>query len=137
MTPRYEVVPVSIGNVLTLYNLYDTVDHHPIGTAWYLSDAERIVNRLNVVNKPALRPLLAMELADFRMKLEHEQQGFLNDDPQIALLLADLCDFLNFNEGERALVLGRNMLIQLARLDDAPVELDEMDAPADVVYIQV
>ncbi|MGV0974475.1 MAG: hypothetical protein ACOYBO_00945 [Azonexus sp.] len=69
---------------------------------------------------PRLRPLAAMEISDFRMFLEHENGVPLNEEPDIAMLLDNLCAFLHFNTGERALALGPDLLVLLNRFEDEP-----------------
>ena len=61
-----------------------------------------------------------MEIADFRMFLEYENGVPLNQEPDIAMLLDNLCAFLNFNTGERALALGSDLLVLLNRFENDP-----------------
>jgi hypothetical protein len=87
------------------------------------ADAEFIAAKLNGPRNqtnPRLRPLAAMEIADFRMFLERENGVPLNQEPDIAILLGNLCDFLQFNPGERALALGADLLVLLNRFEDEP-----------------
>jgi hypothetical protein len=71
-----------------------------------------------VFNNPRWRQLLATELADFRMLLEHENKAPITADPQLAFFLSDLCNFLHLTTGERSMVLGPYLLIQLAQFND-------------------
>ncbi len=64
-----------------------------------------------------VNPLVASMLAAFRVHLEYENGGPLIDEPDVPLLLADLCDWFGFNTGERAMALGPSMLAYLNRLD--------------------
>jgi hypothetical protein len=107
---------------LKFWNISDIVSNRIIAQTFDKRDADFIVAKLN---EPAgqtatrIRPLLATELCDFRMKLEHENDGPLIKSPEIALLLADLCDFFHFTEGERAIVLGRELILFLNWLDNS------------------
>jgi hypothetical protein len=40
----------------------------------------------------------------------------------LALLLSELCDFLHFDTGERALALGAALLVYLDQLEFAPID---------------
>lgn len=75
----------------------------------------------------------AWMLCDFRLKMEHENGGPLTDEPSLAYFLSDLCDFLNFNPGERALVMGESLLVYMNQLDFAPAEAIQIvnTAPAE------
>ena len=87
------------------------------------ADAEFIAAKLNGPRNqtnPRLRPLAAMEIADFRMFLEHENGVPLNEEPDIAMLLDNLCAFLQFNTGERALALGPDLLVLLNLVEEEP-----------------
>ena len=55
------------------------------------------------------------------MKLECDNGGPLTGDPGIALFLSNLCDFMCFNTGERALALGAQLLVYLSQLDADPM----------------
>jgi hypothetical protein len=85
-------------------------------------DVETILAALNVKDNPRLRQLLATELCDFRLKLEHDNGGSLTQEPAIALLLEDLCDFLGFTTGEKALVLGSSLLVYLSFISNTPTD---------------
>ena len=84
------------------------------------AEAQLITNHLNTELNPRWRQLLALEVADFRMFLEHENGVPLNEEPYIAMLLDNLCAFLHFNTGERALALGPDLLVLLNRFEDHP-----------------
>jgi hypothetical protein len=98
-------------------------DEHLFVTAFTRADAELVAAKLNGPHNqtnPRLRPLAALEVCDFRLKLEFENGGPLTDDPQLAFFLDDLCTFLGFNTGERALALGAPLLVYLSTLEFAP-----------------
>jgi hypothetical protein len=107
-----------------VYHVVDTtVPDHITATCFNRADAEFVAAKLNGPRNqtnPRLRPLAAMEICDFRLLLEHENGGPLTGDPQIAFFLSDLCDFLGFNTGERALALGAQLLVYLSQLDCPP-----------------
>jgi hypothetical protein len=134
--PRYDVEQVSVGT-LKVYNIYDAVNHRVPASCWFLSDAEGIAALLNGSVRPQmnprLRPLLATRLYDFRLWLELENGGPLHD-PDLALFLDDLCDFLQFNTGERALVMGRELLAVVAQID--PVEEVPIPIVNELIIIQ-
>ena len=128
--PRFQVTPR--GAEMRYWEITDTVTNRVIGQSFDAADARFIGVKVNQVCgqvPPQLRGLLALELCDFRMQLEHDNGGPLDDLP-IALLLSDLCDFLHFNTGERAIVLGRDLLIALSRID-----ADQPDSAPDLVVI--
>jgi hypothetical protein len=82
--------------------------------------AHFVADKLNMEPRRNTRSLAAMEIGDFRMHLERDNGGPLTGDPSVALLLDNLCDFLQFGEGERALALGADLLVYLAQMDNAP-----------------
>ena len=121
MAPRFTVSPAGEDS-FRYWIVVDSVSNRIIAQSFSKPDAEFVGVKLNdpcgQVN-PHVRPLLATELCDFRMKLEVENGGPLIGDPQLALFLADMCDFFGFNAGERALVLGRDLLVLLGTLDNS------------------
>ena len=120
MTPRFDV---SESGFMTLpyFIIRDRVSGRNIAQSFNQNDAEFVAVKLNdsgpMPNSFTLHPVMATQLAEFRMRLEHEHGGPLVDDPTVGLLLADLCDFLRFSEGERAVVLGREIILMLNALD--------------------
>ena len=95
---------------------------HILANSFSQTDAETITAALNDqhTHHRSAKTFLAMQLADFRSFLEHENGVPLNQEPDIAMLLDNLCAFLGFNTGERALALGPDLLVLLNRLEDQP-----------------
>ncbi len=138
---RYHVSPIHMTDMV-LYPVFDQTEQRYMAACEFLSDGELIAAALNTLANlqavgpaatrdmnPRLRPLMATELADWRMKLEHENGGPLIGDPQLAFFLDDLCTFFGFNTGERALALGPSLLVFLNNLEaeEQPVpELSEL-----------
>lgn len=121
-----------------VYHIIDnaTPNGHITATTFNTADAELLLAKLN--DKPAhprLRQLIACELADFRMRLEHENGAPLNQYPDIAMVLDKLCDFLGFTTGERALALGPHILVYLAGLEEGPDVLDYASSAITVTYL--
>jgi hypothetical protein len=133
MAPRFEAIQSGIEH-FRYWTIQDTVSARVTAIAFTETDAESITTKLNdpasadcakCRQNPRLRQLMAMELADFRLKLEHENGGPLVDDPNLALLLADICDFFMFSTGELAMVLGADLLVYLNTLDN-PAVVEEL-----------
>lgn len=121
MAPRFISTQAGIPS-FKFWNIRDTSANRVIAQVFDNRDAQFIATKLNEqAGQPAtrIRPLLATELCDFRMKMERENGGPLTNDPVIALMLSDLCDFFHFNDGERALVLGRELILFLTWLDSS------------------
>jgi hypothetical protein len=107
------------------HNLVDLHTQRILAVSRDESDAAFICNKLNSPDRSADRRvhgLLVMEIADFRMNLEHDNGGPLTSDPQLALFLDDLCNFLQFNTGEKALALGPSLLVYLSFLSSTPTD---------------
>lgn len=127
---RYDVDPVRLGSAVTLYNIHDCLRHRTVATAYFLSDAMTIAAKLNAPEIDAgyrRRGLLAMELYAFRLMLENENQAPLTENPGIAFLLDDLCTFFGFNTGQRAIVLGSDLLVLLNAVEADRVECETPD----------
>jgi hypothetical protein len=120
MAQRFSVASVQ-HHRKTDHNIVDFLTERIIATARNGSDATFIVTKLN--EQPTFsvewRPVFAMYLSDFREHLERENGGPLTSDPQLALFLDDLCNFLQFNTGERALALGPSLLVYLSFFSDS------------------
>jgi hypothetical protein len=117
--PRFTVSHTNYGSFI----FDEAHERQTYAVAFTEADAEYILAKLNgsrTQTNPRLRPLAAMEIADFRMFLEHENGVPLNQEPEIAMLLDNLCAFLQFNTGERALALGPDLLVLLNRFEDEP-----------------
>ena len=121
MTQRFDVIPSGL-MVLPYFIIRDRLNGRNIAQSFDEKDAEFVAVKLNecgpIPNSYTLKPVMATQLAEFRTRMEMENGGALIDDPQIGLLLADLCNFLHFSEGERAIVLGRELILLLDTLDN-------------------
>jgi hypothetical protein len=121
MAPRFRVASIQHSRK-TDHNIVDLMTERIIATSRGGIDAAFIVTKLN--EQPTFsvewRPVFAMYLSDFREHLERENGGPLTSDPQLALFLDDLCNFLQFNTGEKALALGPSLLVYLSFISDAP-----------------
>jgi hypothetical protein len=105
------------------HNIVDLHTQRIVAVSRVESDAAFICNKLNSPDLSIdhrVKSLIVMEMADFRMKLEHDNGGPLTSDPQLALFLDDLCNFLEFNTGEKALALGSSLLVYLSFLSSTP-----------------
>ena len=134
MNVRFQVVSLPRPG-FTTYNIVDVQPGHlhTLCTTLDYADAILIASKLNdqTTLNPRWRQLLAMELMDFRMKLELENCGPLVQYPEVVLFLDDLCRFLNFTTGEKSLVLGASLLVYLCFLDTVPpdsIEIFETDS---------
>jgi hypothetical protein len=127
MAPRFTVSPAGAED-FRYWIIVDTVAQRIIAQSFSHPDAEFVNAKVNTACgevKPPIRALLATELCDFRMQLERENGGPLVGDPSLAFFFEDMCRFFGFNTGERALVLGRDLLVTLDEFDQ-PVESDEL-----------
>lgn len=86
-------------------------------TAFDAQTADFIANSLNNLRDPlACNPYISAMLAAFRMHLEHEMSEPLLDQPlPIGDVLSDLAHWFGLCTGERALALGPDLLVYLAR----------------------
>lgn len=117
----YVVTParVDAGPIWLITDAHDRI----ITSAFEASLAGFVADKLNHrcddrYNDPVrINPLVASMLCAFRLHLEHENGGPLVNEPDVPLLLADLCDWFGFNTGERAMALGPEMLAYLNRID--------------------
>ncbi len=126
MAPRFITSPAGSAD-FRYWIIVDHVSRRIIAQSFTETDAKFVEVKLNQPStpiNPRVRSLLAMDLADFRSRLEYENGGPLIQSPEIAILLADLCDHFGFNEGERAIVLGRDLIILLCRLEANPCPVD-------------
>ena len=129
---RYHVAPIHYPDV-SIYPVFDGLESRFVAACEYPSDAELVNAALNTLTtlqslpleparkiNPRWRQLMATELCDFRLRLEHDNGGPLVGEPDLAYFLDNLCNFFGFNTGERAMVLGRDLLVLLCRLESEP-----------------
>ena len=138
--PPFSVSPAQIdeGPIFLVVDANDQI----ITTSFEVTLAGFVAGKLNhrcddKFNDPIfINPLVASMLCAFRLHLEHENGGPVTDDPTMALLMADLCDWFALNTGERALALGPDWLGLIDRLNhEPPLTIEDVAADNDLVMI--
>lgn len=120
-------VKTHLGSHFIAYNLFDNYNDPPrsIASSAIKGDAEFICAKLNITFEPPSarwRAIQAWMIGDFRVMLEHDNGGPLTADPTLALLLDDLCNFMNFSTDEKMIALGTDLLTYLKFLSDTPTD---------------